>query len=128
MIALALIDIMIGMAFLNSDNEENSGNHSKNISLGYVILAGQFLYNAVYAISVGSLLWIFLPALMQPNLIPVATFMNWVSSAIVLIVFPLIKDELPNQNPGWLFLFFAVYTFFCFVIYAKIVIEIKDKT
>ena len=93
-----------------------------------MILAGQFMYNAVYAISVGSMLWIFLPALIQPKLIPVASFMNWVSSAIVLIVFPLLRDELPNQNPGWLFIFFAAYTLFCFVIYSKIVIEIKGKS
>ena len=124
MVALALIDVMIGMAFLNSDSDQGD---SKSTGLGYVILAGQFMYNAVYAISVGSMLWIFLPALIQPSLIPVASFMNWVSSAIVLIVFPLLKDELPNQNPGWLFVFFAGYTLFCFVIYAKIVIEIKDK-
>lgn len=80
------------------------------------------MYNAVYAISVGSMLWVFLPALIQPNLLPVASFMNWVSSAIVLIAFPLLKDILPNQNPGWLFIFFAAYTLLTFIIYVKIVI------
>lgn len=125
MLLLVMVDILIGVTFINY-NSKNS--FEKNESLGYVILMGQFLYNAVYAISVGSMLWVFLPALIQPSLIPVASFMNWVSSAIVLIVFPLVKDKLPNQNPGWLFIFFAAYTLMCFFIYAKIVIEIKDKT
>lgn len=38
------------------------------------------------------------------------------------------KDNLPNENPGILFLFFSGYTFFCFLIYFKIIVEIKDKS
>lgn len=65
MVSLAVINGVIGVAFLLADNDKDVEN--KDLSWSYVILAGQFLYNAVYAISVGSMLWVFLPALIQPN-------------------------------------------------------------
>ena len=54
--------------------------------------------------------------------------MNWLSAEIVLIVFPLIKESLPNENPGILFLFFSFYAFVAFLVYIKLVIDIKDKS
>jgi hypothetical protein len=53
--------------------------------------------------------------------------MNWIGSAIVLTLFPIIKDALPNHNPGGLFIWFSLYTFICLIVYSKLVIETKDK-
>lgn len=122
MVALAIVDVIIGIGFAKYTQEGSS------ISLwAYVILISQFIYSFIYAISVGSMLWVIMPAIIQPHLLPYATFMNWLGSAIVLIVFPLLKTSLLDNNPAVLFFFFALYTFFCALIYSKIVIEIRDK-
>lgn len=74
------------------------------------------------------MLWVYMPVIVQPEILPYSTLFNWISSALVLMLFPVMVDYMPDKNPGYLFIFFALYTFMCFFVYMKFIIEIKDKT
>jgi hypothetical protein len=51
---------------------------------------------------------------------------NWISTSIVMILFPYLSNALPNPAP--LFLFFAVWCTIFFFVNQKYVIETKGKT
>lgn len=87
-----------------------------------MILIGEFVYNLIYSSSVGSTLWVIMPAIIESSLLPYSTLMNWISSSIVLIGFPILRNMVLNDNSMWLFFFFGIYIFIGFCVYNKIII------
>lgn len=53
---------------------------------------------------------------------------NWGGSALSILLFPIIKDHLPGNNPAPMFLFFAIWSSMAFVVNSRYVVETKEKT
>lgn len=103
--------------------------HDSNTDVGNVfILLGLVLFMANFGLSLGPVVWLYIPEVVQPNIVPFSTGINWGGAALVMLLFPIIKEVLPNQNPGYLFLFFSVWCVISFLINAKYTIETKGKT
>lgn len=52
---------------------------------------------------------------------------NWGSSALLTLLFPIVKKELPHGNPAAIFLFFALWSCASYFFNRKYVIETKGK-
>ena len=111
---------LIGVGFLIRHSSEDAGN--------ILILLGLVLFMANFGLSLGPVVWLYIPEVVQPNIVPFSTGINWGGAALVMLLFPIIKKALPNENPSYLFFFFAIWCGFSFLINAKYLIETKGKT
>jgi hypothetical protein len=116
----AITTALIGIGFLIRDSNEDAGN--------IMILLGLVLFMANFGLSLGPVVWLYIPEVVQPSIIPFSTGINWAGAALVMLLFPIIKKELPNENPSYLFFFFSIWCVVSFVINAKYTIETKGKT
>ena len=51
-----------------------------------------------FGISLGPVVWLYIPEIVQANIIPFSTGVNWAAAACCMLLFPIIKDILPDQN------------------------------
>jgi MFS family permease len=93
-----------------------------------LILLGLFLFMAVFGLSLGPVVWLYIPEIVQPKIVPYSTASNWISASLVIILFPIATDDLLNGNPGVLFIFFTAWCLGSFVFNYFYVLETKDKT
>lgn len=64
-------------------------------SLGW-ILCGLIFFMACFGLTLGPVVWIYLPEVAQPNILSLATAANWGTCSLVMLLFPIIKKVLPN--------------------------------
>lgn len=57
-----------------------------------LILIGLFSYMFIYGAALGSIVWLYIAEIAEPSVISVATTMTWVFAAIVMVLFPIIKE------------------------------------
>lgn len=93
-----------------------------------MILIGLFVYMAVFGLSLGPVVWLYIPEIVQPKIVPYSTASNWICASLVIILFPIITDNVLDKNPGLLFVFFTVWCVGSFVFNFFFVLETKDKT
>ena len=93
-----------------------------------MILIGLFVYMAVFGLSLGPVVWLYIPEIVQPKIVPYSTASIWICASLVIILFPIITDNVLNKNPGLLFVFFTVWCVGSFVFNFFFVLETKDKT
>jgi hypothetical protein len=93
-----------------------------------LILIGLFMFMAVFGLSLGPVVWLYIPEIVQPKIVPYSTASNWISASLVIILFPIATEDLLNGNPGVLFVFFTVWCLGSFVFNYLFVLETKDKT
>ena len=96
---------------------------SKNI-----IIFGLFFFTLVYGFSLGPVIWLYLPEIVEPRKVPWTTAMNWIGSATVVILFPAITDNYLHKNPWPFYVFFAIYNFIATAINKVYLVETKDKS
>ena len=65
---------------------------------------------------------------MQPKIVPFSTATNWISCSMVIILFPILTENVLSDNPTILFAFFAGWCILSFVFNMKFVIETKNKS
>ena len=70
-----------------------------------------FVFVAVFSMSLGPVVWLYIEDILPPQGVPIATSANWLSATLVIILFPIIVDNVLAGRPDALFLFF---TFWCF--------------
>lgn len=93
-----------------------------------LIVTGLVSYMANFGLTIGPVSWLYIPEVVQPFFIPYATLANWIGASITMILFPILKDVLQDKNPAPLFLFFALWALFSYVVNLKFMIETKGKT
>ena len=93
-----------------------------------LILIALFYYMANFNLSLGPIVWMYIPEIVEPSFLPFSTMVNWGGSALSILLFPIIKDHLPANNPAPMFLFFAVWSSLAFLANAKYIVETKEKT
>ena len=71
------------------------------------ILLGLFLYMAVFGVSLGPVVWLYIPEIVQPKIVPFSTATNWISCSLIIILFPILSDDVFDHDPTYLFAFFC---------------------
>jgi hypothetical protein len=113
-LTLGIIDILIGIFFV-FDNFSASG---------YIIFALLIIYNIVYGISLGPVVWLYVPEIIPAKIVPLATMMNWLGCSISVIFTPIaIKANDGNAFP--VFFFFGGITLLFFIFNATAMIETR---
>jgi len=93
-----------------------------------LILTALFYYMANFNTSLGPIVWMYIPEIVEPSFLPFSTMVNWGFSAICILLFPIIKARLPGANPAPMFMFFALWSLGAFLVNKKYVVETKGKT
>lgn len=93
-----------------------------------LILGALLFYMANFNLSLGPIVWLYIPEIVQPSFLPYSTMVNWGCSAFSILMFPIIKEALPAGNPAPMFLFFAIWSGVSFLANQKYVIETMGKT
>lgn len=66
--------------------------HDSNTTLGNVlILTGLVIYMANFGVSLGPVVWLYIPEIVQPKIVPFSTGLNWTGAALTMILFPILK-------------------------------------
>lgn len=115
-------DLMVAIGFFIRSGDEDS-------TIGQVlVLVGLFLYMGVFGVSLGPVVWLYIPEIVQPKIVPFSTATNWICASLVIILFPILTDSILDNNPAILFLFFAIWCAVSLVFNMKYLIETKDKS
>lgn len=93
-----------------------------------MVIAGMFLFIGSFGLTLGPLTWICISETVEPKFVPFPTALNWTTSSLVIIMFPIIKDNVLHGNPYIAFIFFGGCCFMTFVISRMFMLETKDKT
>lgn len=92
-----------------------------------MILLGLVVFNANFGLTIGPVVWLYIPEIVQPNIVPFSTGMNWLGNSLVVLLFPIIKKALPEENPGYLFCFFGIWCIISTLVNMKFMVETKDR-
>ena len=99
---------------------------NKNLA-AVIISIGMIIFMASFGLTLGPITWLYIPEIAEPNIIPFSTMANLIGATINIMIFPLIKKILPNQNPSYLFLIFLAWCTVSLFINWKYMIETKDR-
>ncbi len=85
-------------------------------------MIGLFGYMANFGLSLGPIVWLYIPEIVDASFLPYSTMVNWGGSALSILLFPIIKAQLPDENPALLFIFFAIWSLMSFFINRKYIV------
>lgn len=83
---------------------------------------------ADYGLSIGAVSWLYISEVAQPKFMPVPIAMNWIGASIVVILFPIITDNLLDGNPAILFFVFMAWCTCALILNSLFMVETKGKT
>ena len=87
----------------------------------YIIL----VYMFSFGISLGPIVWLYLPEILPEKGVSIAALANWVGCGIIGLFFPMVKDAIQIQGTFLIFLACCVASFFYMLIFVK---ETKGKS
>lgn len=85
------------------------------------------MFIVAFGLSVGPIVWLYISEVVQPEVMPLSIGVNWVSSSIVIILFPILTQDYLNNNPAFLFVFSTAWCLLSLVVNYLFVIETKGK-
>jgi MFS family permease len=95
-------------------------------------------YQAVFASSMGVVIWVLLSELFPNNIraraSSIGSFTNWVFNALISFLFPVViglfgaSQGGPQTGVGYVFAFYSLVTFISFFFYGKYLVETKGKS
>jgi SP family arabinose:H+ symporter-like MFS transporter len=109
----AIANIIIAIGFLSH-------------SLAWILL-GLIVFMGGFGLTLGPVVWIYLPEVAQPKILSLATAANWGGCSLVMLTFPIITKMLPGQNPGPIFLFFCLWSVGSYFFNKRYVLETQNK-
>lgn len=84
----AVANVVIAFGYFISDSHPS-------LSVGLILLA-LFYYMANFGLSLGPIVWMYIPEIVDPDFLPFSTMVNWGGSAATILLFPIIKAALPG--------------------------------
>lgn len=118
--AMAHIMVGLGFFFKYTLEEETAGQ--------VFVLIGLVIFMAAYSFSLGPIIWLYIPEIIDVKQVPSALVMHWVTYFIVVFLFPIITDNVLSENPTLIFIFLGVYLLVSVVVNVKVMVETKGKT
>lgn len=102
-----------------------------------LVMIGLFVYMAVFGSTLGPVVWLYIPEIVEDKIVPITTAFNWACSSIVIILVPILtssstshetETNYSNMKVSILFFTFMAWCFVSFVFNWKYVIESQNKT
>ena len=93
-----------------------------------LISIGMIVFMAFFGLTLGPIVWLYIPEIVEPKIIPFSTMANLIGATICIMIFPLIKEALPDGNPSYLFLMFFSWCFVALFVNWKFMVETKGKS
>lgn len=98
-------------------------------TLGMVLLlCGYFGFIISFITSIGSVIFFYVAQIVQPRILTYAYIAYWLSSAVLLAVFPVIRANSADGKGSWMFLFCAANAIAMFVICFKFMVGTRNRT
>ena len=82
-----------------------------------LISIGMIVFMAFFGLTLGPIVWLYIPEIVEPKIIPFSTMSNLAGATICIMIFPLIKKTLPNES--YLFLMFLIWCFVALFVNCK---------
>jgi MFS family permease len=118
--------ILIGAGFLLRGGSDHPDDTTTTTVGNVMILIGLVIFMADFGLSLGPVVWLYIPEILEPDLIAFSTGANWGAATLITILFPILKKAFGTPAP--LFLFYAAYCLLGFLFSQKYVIETKGKS
>ena len=118
LVCLICLGMMV-LAFIIKGDQEKGGGFS-----AYLIISGMFIFMAIFGLTLGPVVWLYIPEIVEPNIIPFSTMTNLIGATFCIMVFPFLN----NINPAWVFLLFFGWCSVSFFINFRLMVETKDKS
>ncbi len=116
-LALAVIDILLGLLFV----------FDKWAPSGMIVFVLLMVYMIVYGISLGPVVWLYVPEIIPAKIVPFATMMNWFGCSLCVMFTP-IAIAANHKNPAPVFFFFGAITFLFYIFNLFFMVETKGKS
>ena len=104
--------LFIAFGFWFKDSSEDLAN--------VLIMVGLILFMANFGLSLGPIVWLYIPEILEPRYIPISTLANWAAAAVNMFLYPILGKAFGSSVP--LFFFFAVWCTVSFFIAQKYLI------
>ena len=111
----------LGIAYLPSFYVNGKLSNPQQI----IIVVSLFLFMLSFGFTLGPVVWLYIPQIVQPNIVPFSTLANWSGASLTIILFPIIGDQIGNY---YLFFFLAVWCLLSILVNSKFLVQTKDKT
>jgi len=85
-----------------------------------------FLFRGVIAFTLGPIIWLYIPEIVEQNMVSATISCKWCFGALITLIFPIVC-EMMNNNPGGVFMILSIYCFLSFIANSYLLIETKDK-
>ena len=95
--------LLVALGFYYKFNEKNDS------AAEILVIVGLFLFISGYSFSLGPIIWLYIPEIVPSRLVPWALVIHWVTSFMVLFLFPVITDNVLDHDPTIIFIFLASY-------------------
>lgn len=92
-----------------------------------LIVFGLLGYLFCFGMTFSPVIWMYIPEVVQPRLVGYAVMGNWLGAALMVILFPMVIEILPNHNSGYVFMAFAIYGMTSLFVINKLMVETKGK-
>ena len=92
----------------------------------YIVLVFILLFMISYGVTIGPIVWLYVPEIIPAKIVPVATFMNWFGCSICIIATPFVIDAVGSPYP--VFFAFGAITLFFFIFNYSMLIETEGLT
>lgn len=117
--ALCLAAVSVSF-LLKSDKPYND-----SVPESITIIIGMCIFMAVFGLTLGPIVWLYIPEIVEPNIIPYSTMANLLGASACMIGFPLITDPKVKFIP---FLFFFGWCGVALGINWKVMVETRNKS
>lgn len=118
-LSLAIIDLIIGGMFLILVFSEEK-------APVYIALVFIMLFMVSYGLTIGPVVWLYVPEIIPARFVPPATFMNWFGCSICVIATPFVVDAVGSSYP--VFFFFGIISLIFFIVNYFMIVETKGLT
>ena len=93
-----------------------------------LVLICLFTFVGSFILTQGTILFVYVPEIVQPPFVTISTIICWASAILVTTSFPLIREKSSNPALPEAFLFYAFLALVTFIVCCKYMVETKDKT
>lgn len=114
---LGFFDVIVGVMFLILPHWHPAV---------YVALVFIVLFMLVYGLTIGPVVWLYVPEIIPAKYVPLATFMNWFASCITIIAPPFVIEAVGSPYP--VFFFYGALTLSFFIFNYFRIVETKNLT
>lgn len=118
-----IISILLGLLSYSLIGVESSATSALHV--GWIMLLFISI-RVVFSLSLGPIVWLYVVEILQPNFVPIATMVNWITVGVVNTLYPILCEAM--GGPAYPFLIFSVYTLAGFLVNRAVLVETAGKT